>query len=247
MKNYFAFLIIALFLLNITACNNETEKYDFTGDKEYFPLKSGAQWIYNVDSIIYDNKGDIVDTVNHIVKEVITGTFVDDEGVTNYVIERYNKSRRGWDFITKWYANVHDNKAVRTEDNLKFIKMVFPVVVNKTWDGNAYFDAEDIVVKIAGEPIKMYEYWTYRYLDKDKSEDINGHQYDKVCTVQEVDYENEIQKRYSQVKYAKGIGMVYKKMIILNTQQLNKPDVPWDEKTEEGFILEQTLISYSGL
>ena len=248
MKHLIIFIAFFYALLNFTACDSETEPYTIDNSgKEYFPLKAGATWIYKVDSIVFDYGGSVVDTTSNTVKEIVTGSFTDDEGVKNYTIERYNKTYYGWEFINTITASVTETKAIRNENNLRFIKMVFPIVKNKSWDGNAYFDSFNTIVKVAGEPIKMFQSWTYRYLDVDKGETIGDRTYDKVCTVQEVDYETDLQRRYSLVKYAKGIGTVYKKMIILNTQLLDSTDIPWEDKAEEGFLMEQTLLSYSGL
>ena len=66
----------------------------------------------------------------------------------------------------------------------------------------------------------MYEYWNYRYITTDQAEDIGENHFEKVSTVEQVDYENAIGKRYSIEKYAKGTGLVYKNMMILNTQKI---------------------------
>jgi hypothetical protein len=81
-------------------------------------------------------------------------------------------------------------------------------------------------------------------LSVDQSENIGGDiLYPSVCTVNQVDLEDKITRRYAEEKYAKGIGLVYKKMIVLNTQKFDSTE-PWELKAEEGFILEQVLLSF---
>ena len=245
MKNI-QYLILGLFALTIlSSCKNELDDFKIKPQSNlYYPLIVGSSWTYELDSIIYDDGGATVDTFHGIVKEIIIDSFINSIGKTAYTIERYNKKGNNWEVSDIWSTYKADNQAIRTEDNLKFIKMVTPIDKKQTWDGNAYIDTENLIVKIAGESIKMYEQWYYRYLDIDIEETIGENTYDNVVVVQQVDKETKLEKRYSEEKYAKNIGLVYKKMIILNTQN-NNETVPWAQKAEEGFILEQKLISYS--
>lgn len=246
MKNFsIGFSLFLLGFLFLSSCENKIEDYNpANSGSEYFPIEIGNTWTYQVDSIIYDKKGTQIDTVYHIVKETITESFEDNEGQTNFVIERFNKIGVNWVNTDIWSTLKNDNHAIRNEDNLRFIKLVFPINENKYWDGNAFIDSDNIIIKIAGESIKLYERWSYNYESVNKFEKIGDNNYDNVTTVEQVDTENSINKRYSLEKYAKGIGLVYKKMIILNTQN-NDDTLPWEEKAEEGFILEQTLLSFT--
>ena len=247
MKKYHLLFLFSI-IMTMISCVDKTDPYttDFAEDQKYFPLTTGNTWIYEVDSIIYDNNGTKVDTIHHIIKEEITGSFIDNEGIKNYIIERYIKSNFGWTISKACSATKNEKQAIRNEDNLRFIKLVFPIKENYLWNGNAYFDSENIIVKIAGEPIKMYEYWNYRYISKDVPDTIDNRRYDNVATVEEVNYENSIEKRYSIEKYGKGVGLIYKEMYILNTQKIDQVNIPWEQKAEEGFILKQKLISFSG-
>ena len=164
--------------------------------------------------------------------------------MTNFVVERFNKRGSDWVISDIWSALKNENQAIRNEDNLRFIKLVFPISEDKYWDGNAFIDSDNVIVKIAGESIKLYERWSYYYDSANEFETIGDTDYDNITTVRQVDTENSINKRYSLEKYAKGVGLVYKKMIILNTQN-NDENIPWEEKAEEGFILEQTLLSFT--
>jgi len=245
MRKLNIFLIIISGIFFFYSCGSTLDSYQNSDTgAEYFPLEIGNTWIYSVDSIVYDLDGTVVDTIHDIVKEKITNTFTDEEGIKTFVLERSSQKDADWVVRDIWSASLNKTQAIRTEDNLRFIKMSFPVNKNKSWDGNAYIDTQNQIVKIAGESIKMYEQWYYRYLDIDIEETIGENTYDNVVVVQQVDKETKLEKRYSEEKYAKNIGLVYKKMIILNTQN-NNETVPWAQKAEEGFILEQKLISYS--
>ncbi len=238
------FLMFISVIFSIISCGGKYEEYKL-GDsgKQYFPLEIGNTWVYSVDSIVYDNRGVDIDTSHSIIKEVVVDSFIDGEGDTNYTISRFKKENNSWVKIKDWYGLVKDKHAIRIEENLRFIRMTFPVRKNIYWDGNSFIDSENLIVKIAGEPIKMYDNWRYGYVQVDTSVTVNDIKYNSVHTVLECDTENRLNRRFSQAKYAKNVGLIYRKMIILDTQNSSNTE-PWEEKAEQGFILEQSLLSF---
>ena len=214
---------------------------------DYFPQEIGDEWIYQVDSIIFDpSLGGIAKVESSIqIREVVRDTFIDLTGQVNYVLDRYYRETENdsWLIQSVWHSLRTDNAAFRIEDNRRIKKLVFPPNEGVKWDGNAFFDPNTIIF-IAGEPIKMYKDWDYRILSVDHSENINGVNYDRVLVVQQADSENAIEKRYGIEKYAFGIGLVYKERIILDTQNITN-ELSWEEKAERGFMLRQTLIRFN--
>ena len=244
----FGLISVMLVLFFLFSCRNTLEDFDpgFEGSA-YFPLEVGYNWIYQVDSIIYDNNGKVVDTVSVRISEDISDSFQDESGNEVYTIDRaqYEEEEGRWNVIDVWSATKDDKAAYRTEENLRFTKLNFPVKEGKSWDGNAFID-EDVIIRVAGEPIRIYQNWgNYKYASIEKDVELDGNIYEELCTVIQVDLEDQISRRYSEEKYALGIGLVHKRMIILNTQQFLSED-PWEVKAEEGFILEQRLLSFSG-
>ena len=192
---------------------------------------------------MYDNNGTRIDTVSNQIREMLTEEFVDQSGQSVFRVERSAWKSGNWIVQDIWSASRDDNLAFRTEENLRFAKLSFPTRAGKAWDGNAFID-EEVIVKIAGEPIRVYQNWNdYRYLSVDEAETIGETSYDRVCTVEQVDLEDRITRRYSVEKYAEDVGLIHKQMIILNTQKFDSDD-PWEIKAEEGFILDQKLISF---
>jgi len=240
----FRFLLILALISSFMACENTLEDYQPSfGGKSFFPLEVGHSWIYQLDSIVYDNNGTRIDTISSQIREQITEKFTDQSGNEAYRISRARLKGTFWKVTDIWSASTDERLAYRTEENLRFAKLSFPIIDGNSWDGNAFLD-EEVIVKIAGEPIRVYQNWgDYRYEDVNAVETIGDVSYDKVCTVSQVDLEDKITKRYSLEKYVDGFGLVYKQMYILNTQKFESND-PWEIKAEEGFILEQTLLSF---
>ncbi len=216
---------------------------------DYFPLYIGAYWEYQVDSVIYDPAvgGTDITTYQSLAKEEVVDTFTDNTGEVNYIIYRYYRkdADQPWEIQYVWHASRDKREGIRVENNLRFVKIVFPPVQGAAWDGNIYID-ESIDVPIAGEPIQIFKNWgQYRITAIDQSINRSGKTYDPVLTVTQVDDQdrNLIEKRYAIEQYARGVGLIYKEMWILNSQKINDSS-SWEVKAEEGFILKQALIDH---
>lgn len=130
--------ILLLFLLS--SCNDQEQVLDnFKLDAGYlyFPLKLGQFVVYQVDSIIFDPVGEKkIDTISLQVREEIVDTYksLDEQDV--FVIERYERkdASENWkikNVSSKYFKN---NTLISVENNLRFIKLVFPVVEKKNME-----------------------------------------------------------------------------------------------------------------
>ncbi len=231
----------------------------------YFPLQTGKYKIYQIDSVVYDEYNCNIDTVRFQLKEITADTIRDGEGALAYKIERYQRldSTHSWRMIGVWLEKIEDYQVQRVEENQRMIKMVFPVKQNQKWDGIVYI-RRDTLVPIRGSSIDMFKDWdnfVYTDVDVPYRNPITSEIYPQTVLIQQVDKINNIERRYSTERYAKNIGLVSKKMMILDTQcrvdfQGNlicsgTGDISkclfkdWTVKAEKGFILQQTLIEHN--
>jgi len=240
-------LFTASFFLNLS-CKETPDLFQVELGKEYFPLAVGKYVVYEVDSTVFDPTGDsaiIYSTT--FVKEEIVDTLHDNLSNTLYKIERSERKNETQPWQTKKVltASIQEFQAIRTEDNLRFIKLVFPLKKNKTWDGNIYFDPS-IIVTVAGESLEMFKSWDYKILSVGQAETIGDTLFDEVTTVQQAESENLIELRQSIEKYAKGIGLIYREAWILDTQCIEGCiGKTWHEKAEKGFILIQKMKDHN--
>ena len=73
-----------------------------------------------------------------------------------------------------------------------------------------------------------------------KAEKIGTKDYADVLTIQaQSDPKILTEKRYSLEKYAKGVGLVYREIRILDTQKLDA-STAWEKKAQKGFITKMT-------
>lgn len=239
-------LLITLFstlaVVVILSCNKETQPVDeSTFGYDFFPITKGKSWIYASDSIIYDNGGTKIDTFSSFIKEEVGDSFVDETGITVYKLNRFFKRNPNdvWSRTNTWTTYTDKTRAIRTEENLKFIKLVFPLKKGLRWDGNVFLD-EDIKIDVAGESIEAYKNWKHKIEEIDENFNFNGTDV-KSVRVNLVDDASIIDRRKVTEYYGQGIGLLKKEMIILDSDG-SRPNDPWEKKAQKGFIHTLTLI-----
>lgn len=251
-KNSLIIVLVASVVFAFQACQSEStfEEYTIDFGYEYFPLEVGKYRTFAVDSTLYDigdNEATIVTNSRTYVKLLIADTITDNLGRPGYKIERYERSSDTlqWLITDIWTATITNEGIEWVEENLRFLKMIFPLKDGIDWDGNKYIDITTII-PIAGESVEVFKSWSYEVLDMNESETIGDFAFENVATISQADSENLIELRYSLEKYAKGIGMVYREMKILDTQRIvGWENATWEEKAEKGFILTEQIIDWN--
>jgi hypothetical protein len=252
---YFLLAITAFFLLVFfgSACEESVVPARTSLGYDYFPLAIGDVTNYELDSIVLRNQvgGIFFDSVHLEAQEILKDTLRDPSGQLWYRGERYDR-RSGtveWRFRQTFLLRQDAQRAYRQEDNLEFVKLIFPPTINERWNGHVAFD-QYRSIDVAGEPIEIFADWDYRYLTVDEAGSVGDVNYDSLLVVEGADYENLLNRRLSIETYARHIGLVYRELEVFETQcQLccNGDtgaclDLPWREKAEGGFILRQWRI-----
>ena len=229
-------IILLLLIAVLSACgSNEVEERPIDQGKDYYPIEVGSSWTYVYDSIVYNRQFRTIDTLTGYIQETISNQLSDIGGHPNYRIERLIKKSEGepWTPNTVWSVNVEDSRLIRTEENLPFIKLLFPTTIDVEWDGNAFID-QFLDVDINGDPIQMFINWDYVYKERLDSKEVEGKTYTDVLLVEEVDTDDSFSRRLSKSYYARGIGLIEKEMIILDCSNCSN-ELSWDVKGDKGF------------
>ncbi len=170
---------------------------------DYRPLQVGNYVIYQADSIVYDDFYNPVkiDTFSFQVKEKLVKTFTDASGNSAFQLYRFKKTADTADWIVSdvWFCYVEDEKRfIQDEENVKYVKLIFPPKENEKWNGNAQNTLPER---------------EYIYENIHQPETVNNLSFDSVVTVNQTDYQNNLiyEKEYIE-KYAKHIGMIYKRI-----------------------------------
>lgn len=198
----FAFVI----LIAIVGCNDDdqTERKRLIG-AEYFPLSLGQETTFLVDSIIYDDFNNSVDTLSFQRRERVVDQFLDNQGRNVFVTELSFRSHdsAAWR-VQKNYTQLRlTSRAEVMEDNQTRIPLIFPINANETWNSNILNALPEL---------------NFRYKNLFEPFEVNNLLYDSTVTIAQIDEENLIERFFAEEKYASGIGMIYRKDISLNTK-----------------------------
>src|ERR1017187_2571577 len=224
-----AIIGVYIILVSLTSCNRDTPNpstNDIAGYR-YFPIDTGHWVIYDVDSISINSiNQSIYDTFSYRLKEYIPSTFINNSGNLAERIERYvwDNSLQVWNIDNVWTSNVHPQDAEKVEDNIRYIKLSFPVSLNATWNGNALNS--------------FYPAWNYTYTSINQPLTIGSLSFDSTITVLQIDSVNLINNYYGIEKYATGVGMIYKEFKIINY------NISGSNITNSGFDLKMNIEAY---
>lgn len=220
---------------------------------QYFPIDNGRQWVYQVDSIVFDDGGspNVLDSTSGFVRERITGQMTDLTGDTIYHLERSFRRTQddNWVNTDIWTVARDELNAYRMEENLRFVKLRFPLKATTTWDP-LLFVSPDTEVRVGTELIEMYTNWGGSVTAVDQSRNLSSMLFTDVITCLQADDDNEIERRYVYEEYAPDVGLIMRLDTILDSycKRIGQIEpclgLSWPEKGEKGYIMKQQLVSF---
>ena len=223
---------------------------------EYFPLEVGNYIVYEVDSTRYDDFNMVVHQRTLQVREIIESIFIDAGGNESYRVERQyrNDENSNWGEagFNIWAASFDGNNAERVEENQRYIKIAFPARLGKRWAGNIHIHVD------ADGPLGYLLDWEYEVTGLDQPLNMNGMDFDSTLTIVEQSVGTAIDTIGSKAIYAKGIGLVFRELWVLDSQCnscepadteciIACQNLPWVDKAEKGFIVKETILEYGTL
>lgn len=229
MRNIVLILIsVACICLLQIACTKEDNNTVKTSDIGEYLLNSSLKHSFKVDSTIFDkSSSQPVRTSTHTWNLTQQGN-----NLNRFKVEIKNDVSGVVGGMIFTSENI-ENKLINNFNGLNYINLVWPRQSNTTWNP-VFFDNKDRIIYISGEPIKIHLEWNAQVAgDKTSYTFNNGETVDAVHVVL-ADYEDKLKVRQVTEVYAKGYGLVERKMLIANTQDITS-DKPWAEKAESGF------------
>ena len=218
MKKYFGFALLITILF--TACTKQNELYSTDSFSDYFPLQVGKYITYNLDSTVFINFGQKDTVVKYQVKDSVETMITDNLGRPAFRIVRYMRKNTGQSWVaSNTFMAVASTAGIEfVENNLRFIKLVFPIKQDYTWKGNRYIDTYSL-----NSTTKYFDDWDYQYDSVNASITLGGILVNNTIKVNQRDEflgkdpklfnTQYAEKNYSVEKYAKTIGLVYKEFM----------------------------------
>jgi hypothetical protein len=104
----------------------------------FFPLEVGQYRTYYVEDITFSFL-EVPDTNRFFLKEVVADSFINQTNTPTYRLERFTRATDSmpWHLDSVWTATKDTRRVVITENNVPFIKLIFPLRSDLQWDGNA--------------------------------------------------------------------------------------------------------------
>ena len=225
-KAVFPGLIISVLILN--ACSKKTEDFKTASISDYFPLQTGKYITYNLDStVVYLNFGASKAIISYQVKYVVDSLITDNLGRPAYRIFRYIRKTPAdsWQSDNTFMAIPTTNGMEFIENNFRYIKMKLPISEGYSWKGNSFIDTYSL-----NSMVKYLDNWDYTYDSLNFPAKIGAITIDSTLKVAQRDevigdpsnHNSYSEINYGEEKYAKGIGLVYRRFLHLEYQ----PPVP---------------------
>jgi hypothetical protein len=221
-------IIISLIFILLTSCTKENEEYTVTSDTNYHPSLSGSYIIYDVIEINIDEPSNVFDTINYQLKELIGDKYYDETGAESFMLRRYKRYTENdtWSISDIWSFQLSENKFFQTEENIKYVKIHFPLSINKTWDGNSFNTLSSL---------------DYEITAIDKNLNINSLAFDSCLTVTHELDSSLIHKNFCIEQFARNTGLIYKEETHINSQEI-EPGVDLENRITTGTIYKQTIV-----
>jgi len=254
MKTYFKYKAYIVFFFAIIICGtnackkDKTETYNADYGYNFYPDDSGLFVIYQVDSIIYDDFNRNVRYSTIYLKEEIGEQFLDNLGrKAKRIIRSYSNvdsTIQKWETNNVYYMVRNTLVAERVEENLRYIKLVFPNENNINWLGHKYLITPPPF--IIDTTNYLLTDWKYTISRKDREYLINSKRFDSTLIVTQIQDSSAIFKTFAKEVYAKNIGLIYKENWIVTSQDTFKirNQYPWQDRADKGFIVKQYAIDY---
>ena len=237
----------------ITSCNKTGNTVGVKEGLIYYPLQIGKYKIYKIDSVTFRqlaNSQIQKDTYSFQLRETYIDTFTDNAKILNYIIlrEKRTSDTALWQIANVASTALTAETALRTDNNLTFIKMPLAFIDKTAWNGDAFIDST-VNIEIAGGTLELISKkrwnWNYDVENFDQPTQIDKTIFPNVLTIlSQIDPTILTEKRYTLEKYAKNVGLIYKEQSILDSQNLNSA-LSWTQRAQKGFILTQRIVSYN--
>ncbi len=227
-----AAILAILSFVFIFSCKTDNVKI-YSNFNQYYPLKVGNYLIYNADSIKYYNasfSNKKPDTILYQVMDSIQSQFVDATGGTVYRIQesRRNSKTNPWIITRVFTRSINNLNAQEVDGNNRFIKLIFPVQLNRQWNPDLYNTTDSSHIFNA-QYVLVHQPYTSQ-----------GLMFDSTVLVQLQADSTLISKNIYNERYASEIGLIRYEhdSVFLNTNGAG------GDTTIEGFQYKQSLIDY---
>ena len=207
-------------LIGMQACTEKKTLLETPPLANYFPLVVGKQLTYRLDSTVTTAFGADTTVRHYRVRDRVDAEITDALGRKGFRIVRTQSDSAGkaayQSSNTFMSVPSGDDWIEHIENNLRFMKLRFPIIEGFQWKGNSFINAS---IFSASSPVRYLADWNYEYQNVGQPFTVRGRRFDNTITIlqrDEVFPEGPFDRRlikqwdYSVEVYALGVGLIYK-------------------------------------
>jgi len=233
--------LFLLLLSILVACSSEDPISTDIG-LNYFPLRTGSEWIYQVEETIINQA--VEEKTTYELRITLVDSIKNDNGTYAYIFNRATRTEdeNPWQSISTWSASVNKNQLIQNESNIHFVKMIFPLFSGSRWNGNQYNNLADNGNLFNGQGSELYELTEF-----DKPLLLSsGLEFQRTSTIVQNNFVDPIVGTDQRKEvYARDVGLIFKEIIQL--EYCTTPACLGQQKVDQGVMYVQTLTSYAAL
>ena len=205
-----SYIVIFLIAIIFSSCKKDEVIHTAGPSYQYAPTDTGKWILYDVDSTYYSVL--TVPPATHYsfqILERIDSTYLDNQGRLTQRLERYRRDSAGapWaQAVSVWNSTLTLSAYERVEENVRFVKLGFPISLNNRWNGNAY---------------NTLNFDEYAYEDIHAEYYLGTFYFDSTLIVQRGQPPNAIERKNGREVFANHVGMVYKEYYELDIQNFS--------------------------
>lgn len=190
----------------------------------YINLQVGKYITYRMDSLTFYYYGQNDTITSYLAKDSVEKQTVDNSGATVWLVTRYLSDTTGsfWSPSITYVVSSSASAIDVTEDNLRFIKLAFPMDLGYSWTGNTYLPYnpyQDFFLYSDYNNLDLTT-WNYQYTQVNQPFTVgNGTTYDSTATVLQIADSTNVpitlpnvfaSATYWSETFARHIGMIYR-------------------------------------
>jgi hypothetical protein len=232
--------LLFILLVSLMRCSDEDPISTDIG-LNYYPLHTGDSWIYEVEETIINQT---MESKTYELRVTVIDSVKNLNGGYTYTFHRDKRvlETDPWESLETWTAEVKMNQLIQNEGNELFVKLIFPVSNDLTWDGNQFNNLPNSGNLFNGNGSEVYHVTEY-----DQSKTLTTDlEFDKTITIVQNDFDDPIVgKDIRNEVYARDVGLIYKEVTQL--EYCSVGNCLGQQKVDKGVIMIQTLKSYASM
>lgn len=211
------------FVIMIASCKKDSALDPGPWFENYFPLEQGSYITYNCDSLVYNDFTNQVDTFRFLIKEYYESVFTDNAGRDAMRLERWKQEHpdSAWFIKDVWFVVKTRERVEKVEEDIRIVKMIFPVRENKEWDANA---------------LSFLAARTYTFDNIHQPFNVLQTDFDSTVTVINTDPENLVNEFRNVEVYGLNKGLIYRSFVDVRLRTDTLLTLPWFQRVRSGVV-----------